>query len=173
MTDFEKVVDLSCHASTRTQILRAISVVVRRSVNDELKFTFRLDGDLSRIQIPSANAPRFATDLWRHTCFEVFSAVDGHPGYHEFNFSPSGDWAIYAFNSYRNGGPVNDETMRPRIVSRTSGDRFELNAHVPVSALSAIHSRVVLRLGLAAVIEANNGLSYWALHHPSDRPDFH
>jgi hypothetical protein len=31
-----------------------------------------------------------------------------------------------------------------------------------------------LRLGLSAVIEDDNGsLSYWALKHPSGKPDFH
>ncbi len=31
-----------------------------------------------------------------------------------------------------------------------------------------------LRLGLSAVVEANDGtLSYWALRHPPGRPDFH
>jgi hypothetical protein len=30
------------------------------------------------------------------------------------------------------------------------------------------------RLGLSAVIEATDGtISYWALAHPSDKPDFH
>jgi hypothetical protein len=32
----------------------------------------------------------------------------------------------------------------------------------------------VLRVGLSAVIEANDGtLSYWALKHPAAKPDFH
>lgn len=32
----------------------------------------------------------------------------------------------------------------------------------------------MLRLALCAVIEASDGsLSYWALAHPADRPDFH
>jgi len=146
---------------------------VRRLNNDGLRVTFRLDGDLQRIRIPSSDAPRFATDLWHHTCFEVFIAVNGHPAYHEFNFSPSGDWAIYAFSSYRNGVPVADESKRPNIASSTSGDRLELDAYVRLQSLLTIHSRADFRLGLAAVIESNDGLSYWALRHPSDHPDFH
>jgi hypothetical protein len=26
---------------------------------------------------------------------------------------------------------------------------------------------------LAAVVETTRGISYWALHHPADKPDFH
>ena len=71
----EHLLDLTCHPSTRTEIARAVQVLVRRSAS-ELQMTFRLDGDLPRIRIPSAGAPRIGTELWRHTCFEAFIAVE-------------------------------------------------------------------------------------------------
>ncbi len=135
--------------------------------------TFRLDGDIPRIRVPSPGAPRFATQLWRHTCFEAFIAVEGQPAYHEFNFAPSGEWAVYAFRGYRNGGPLANEMMRPHIAVRSTGSRLELDAVVRLDSLSAIHPRASLRIGLSAVIEASDGLSYWALRHPADKPDFH
>jgi len=132
--------------------------------------TFRLDGDIPRISVPSPGAPRIGTELWRHTCFEVFIAIDGQPGYHEFNFAPSGEWTVYAFSSYRNGGPVANETMRPHIAVRSTASRLELDAMVRLDCLSGIAS---LRIGLCAVIEASDGRSYWALRHRADKPDFH
>ena len=30
-----------------------------------------------------------------------------------------------------------------------------------------------LRVGLCAVIESRDTLGYWALHHATERPDFH
>src|ERR1700691_3942933 len=82
-----------------------LAAIRRRRLSAELEMTFRLDGDIPRIQIPPIGVPRFARDLWRHTCFETFIAVDGQPTYHEFNFAPSRAWAVYAFSGYRNGGP--------------------------------------------------------------------
>jgi len=63
--------------------------------------------------------------------------------------------------------------MRPHIAVRSTGSRLELDTLVRLDGLSAIHPRASLRIGLSAVIEASDGLSYWALRHPVDKPDFH
>lgn len=169
----EHWIDLKCHPSTRTETVRAIQVLVRRSARAELQLTFRLDGDIPQIWIPTPSLPRINAELWRHTCFEAFIAMDGQGEYHEFNFAPSGEWCIYALSSYRNGGPVADETMRPQMAVRSTTSRLELDALVRLDSLSPIHPHASLRLGLSAVIEASDGLSYWALRHPADTPDFH
>ncbi len=169
----EHCIDLRCHPSTRAEAVRAIQVLVRRSASAELEMTFRLDGDIPRIRVPLPGLPRIATELWRHTCFEAFIAVEGQAAYHEFNFAPSGEWAVYGFRGYRNGGPLADETMRPHIAVRSTGSRLELDALVRLDVLSAVHPHASLRIGLSAVIEASDGLSYWALRHPADKPDFH
>jgi len=166
----EHWIDLRCHPATRAETVRAIQVLVRRSASAELQMTYRVDGDISRIRLSS---PGIATQLWRHTCFEAFIAVEGQPAYHEFNFAPSGEWAVYGFRGYRNGGPLSNEMMRPHIAVRSTGSRLELDALVRLDLLSAIHGRASLRIGLSAVIEASDGLSYWALCHPVDKPDFH
>jgi hypothetical protein len=169
----EQWIDLKCHPSTRTESVRAIQVLVRRSDSAELQLTFRLDGDISRINIPAPVAPRIGTELWRHTCFEAFINVRDQAAYHEFNFAPSGEWCIYALSGYRKGAPIADETMRPRIALRSNGSRLELDAIVRLDTLSSTHSRASLRVGLSAVIEASDGLSYWALRHRANKPDFH
>jgi hypothetical protein len=169
----EHCIDLRCHSSARSETVRAVEVRIRRSASAELQMTFRLDGDIRRIRVPPPAVPRIATQLWRHTCFEAFIAVEGQPAYHEFNFAPSGEWAVYAFSGYRNGGPLPNEMMRPHIAVRTTDSRLELDALVRLDGLSANHPRASLRIGLSAVIEASDGLSYWALRHPADKPDFH
>src|SRR5258708_38978411 len=169
----ENWIDLTCHPSIRAEAVRSIKVLVRRSASAELQMTFRLDGDIPRILISPPAVSRFATELWRHTCFEAFIAVEGQAGYHEFNFAPSGEWTVYAFRSYRDGGTDADMTMRPDIVVRSTSSRLELDAVVRLDSLSAIHVDASLRIGVSAVIEASDGLSYWALRHPADRPDFH
>jgi hypothetical protein len=169
----EHRIDLLCHPSARSEPARALSVCLSRSA-DELRMTFRLDADLGRLRVPASRPPRIVTDLWRHTCFEVFMMLEGQSAYHELNFSPSGEWAVYAFSGYRAGGPLADETMRPRIDARSAGNRLELDARVRLNTLSPIHPGAPLRIGLAAVIEADDGrLSYWALRHHGGKPDFH
>jgi hypothetical protein len=135
--------------------------------------TFCLDGDISRIRVPSPAMPGIGTELWRHTCFETFIALEGQEAYFEFNFAPSGEWTLYSFSGYRDGGPVTSETIRPQIAVQSSGNRLELEGLVHLDSLSALHPRAPLRVGLSAVIETTDGFSYWALNHPIDQPDFH
>jgi hypothetical protein len=165
--------NLRCHPSARPETVRDIEVLVRRSASAELKLSFRLDGDIPRIRIPPPGAPRIGTQLWQQTCFEAFIAVEGQSAYHEFNFAPSGEWAVYAFLGYRNRGPLASEIMPPEIAVRCTQSRLELDTLVRLDALSTIHQRASLRVGLSAVIEASDGLSYWALRHPCGKPDFH
>ena len=64
--------------------------------------------------------------------------------------------------------------MRPHIAVSSTSSRLELDALIRLDRLSAVHPRAVLRIGLSAVIEASDRtLSYWALRHPTDKPDFH
>lgn len=154
--------------------MRGIDVCAGRSAAGELTLSFRIDGDLGRVRLPSSRVPRFATELWQHTCLEAFIARDGAPAYHEYNLAPSGEWALYAFRQYRKGGPMGDGAPAPRIEVRRAPERFELDAAIRLDLLAPGYVGAPLRLGLSAVIEEVDGsLSYWALSHPVERPDFH
>jgi hypothetical protein len=154
-------------------MVRALAVLVRRTARPELQMTFRIEGEISRLQIPPPGIVRIGTDLWHHTCFEAFIAIEGEAAYHEFNFAPSGEWAAYELRGYRDGRPAANETPAPNIVVRSANSRLELDASVRLDFLSNAHARAPLRIGLSAVIEASDGISYWALRHPRDKPDFH
>src|SRR5215469_11366490 len=169
----EHLMDLTCHPSSRSGSVRDIQVLISRSASDEIRMTYCLNGDIPQVRIPSAGAPRIGTHLWRHTCFEAFIAMEGQSAYHEFNFALSREWAIYAFLGYRKRGPQVSEITPPWIEMRSTNSRLELETLVQLDGLSTIHQRASLRLGLSAVIEASDGLSYWALRHPSGKPDFH
>jgi len=161
---------LACHPQTTSRSIRGIDVLVDAAASGILSVTFALEGDLSALRIPGLRPSRRAHDLWQHTCFEAFVMAEEGPGYREFNFSPSGEWAIHAFRDYREGGEVEVEPG-PGITVRRSGDRLRLAAVIPRDFLPAGRS---LRLGLSAVVEDAAGmLSYWALRHPPGRPDFH
>ena len=165
--------ELHCHPSCRTKAVRAIRARIHRTADDQLRINFVLDGDLRSIVVPSPTTSRIGHELWRHTCFEAFIAIEGRQAYYEFNFAPSSEWTIYAMRAYRDGAPLADESMRPEILVRSSAIPLELDAVVHLDRLSAEHARAPLRVGLTAVVEAVDGYSHWALVHPESKPDFH
>jgi hypothetical protein len=148
---------------------------------ESLRFQYVLEADPLLVRIPSPIAEAGRTDgLWAHTCFEAFVGLPESPRYLELNFSPSGQWAAYRFESYRQGmAPALDTA--PLLAVRRSAERLELRAEVQLGgSLSSRASRPGaagnprVRIALATVVEDREGrLSYWALRHPPGRPDFH
>jgi hypothetical protein len=120
------------------------------------------------ILLPGAGQPVRTPGLWEHTCFEAFLR---HPNgrYWEFNFAPSGAWAAYEFDGYRQG--MRDLPVeRPRVEVRNDGNCFQLQVQLslPAEATSSLHAN------FSAVIEETSGRkSYWALAHPPGKADFH
>ena len=155
------------------------------------------------LKLPAAAVPERADDLWRHTCFELFLREPEGEAYREFNFSPSGQWAAYAFDGYRTGRR-SLEVNPPSIVSNDPAQFFTgmdarlqslgldeesigalLAATPPPPAAMQYGLQTALedpamadgrdwRAGLSAIIEEADGTkSYWALAHPPGKPDFH
>ncbi len=163
---------LSLHPATPASVPCAINVGVERK-DSTLVFTYSLDAPLNRLLIPAATSPWIVLGLWEHTCFEAFVALDGSAAYHEFNFSPSGDWAAFSFSAYRDGFEMAAQAA-PRLAVQQQPHYLSLEAIVSLDALSPLHPTSVLRVAAAAVVEAADAsLSYWALRHPPGKPDFH
>lgn len=168
--------DLRCHPLTPAPAVRSLEARVTPLADGRLEIAFCLRGDIARLRVPEPCSPGPADALWEHTCFEAFIARSDAPAYREFNFSPSGRWARYAFAAYRE----RDETGRPdapppRIAAQRLAGRLELLAVLAADDLPA--GEGPLQIGLSAVVEADDTVagrhSYWALHHPTSRPDFH
>ncbi len=151
---------------------------------DSLLLCYRLTGDLSALIIPELQQPEAVDGLWQHTCFELFITGADEMAYREFNFSPSRQWAAYAFSDYRQRCPHgNPLDQAPLIVtkSRCGGDVhcLQLEARLARSCLPPKAAGQPWQLGLTAVLEMRMSdhdrptLSYWALAHPSAQPDFH
>jgi hypothetical protein len=139
-----------------------------------LRFTAQL-ADLTCIQVPQPVPPAPADGLWQHTCFELFIAGTAGDAYLEYNLSPSGQWARYAFSAERVRN-TQAEQMHPGLPLAISCERLtdRLVVQTELSLAELPHSPSGWRVGLSAVIEdADGSLSYWALHHPRPQPDFH
>jgi len=141
-----------------------------------LQVTFRLGGTVSRIRLPELGPLREGTRLWEHTCFEVFIAREVGPAYHELNVAPSREWALYAFRAYREraDAPRRRQAATPEVSVHRGETHVEIEARLRLPDVSSAYEDAGLRIGLSAVVETTEGgLSYWALHHPRDKPDFH
>jgi hypothetical protein len=154
---------LTPHPKTPTELVDGIDIEMERD-GLILWLRFTVVGDPGGLELPALLEPGRADDLWRHTCFEAF--VETEEGYVEYNLSPSGQWATYRFDAPRSGMRDADEVA---TVEGMDGavDQVALEARIELP-----HG--ARRLGLSAVIETKVGdISYWALAHPSDKPDFH
>lgn len=169
-------VTLTCHPETPTDAVRGIAARVCRKRDEVLAVTYTLEGDLDRLRVPAPRTPRVANGLWQHTCCEIFIACKGLPAYYEFNLSPSGEWAAYAFDSYRSprAGESHTVGLAPQVAVHGVASKLELDAVIRLDRLSAPYLGAPLSLALSAVVEDSDGvLSYWALRHPPGKPDFH
>ena len=115
--------------------------------------------------------------LFKSTCFECFLGYEDE--YLEWNVSPSGDWCGYAFQSYRKERSVKKNYFEP--------DGFEINKVENIINVKAFFDleKIFSTLGwpedgiffgsLTAVIRSKTSeeLTYWALKHVADKPDFH
>ena len=165
---------LTAHPSTPNDAVRRLGVQLRAEEPDILVFHYSLDADMSRVRVPLSGVGGRADALWKHTCFEAFVAPADAPGYYEFNFSPSLDWAIYRFSAYREGMSPAEIDQAPKISMRRGDDGLEFQSAVCLGHLTDLRDASHLRIAPAAVIEDENGrLSYWGLRHPAGKPDFH
>ena len=129
---------------------------------------FGVGAAAERFVIPPVSEPWRADELWKSTCFEAFVRGEGEEAYREWNFAPRGNWAAYDFSGYR-------EDMATAEVSSPPYIRMEDNfTWWTVGATIALEADKRWELGLSAVLEAKDGTkSYWALAHPTEKPDFH
>ncbi len=170
--------------------VKEMEVEVSRLAPRRILLRYFVTGGVEHIRIRrSGEAP--SRGLWDATCFEAF-VRGGDGAYFEFNLAPSGEWAAYRLSGYREGMEEARDVGGPRIewnLGKPKGlselyppeERWrESKEHawlVAVLELDQVHElplHLSWRLGLSAVIEERSGrISYWALAHPTGKPDFH
>ncbi len=154
--------------------MRRIVADVSRGADGALAITYVIEGAIGRVCLPQPSAPRIAERLWQHTCCEAFVKLHDSGRYHEFNFSPSREWAAYAFERYREGALLGDAALDPHVSVRTTVEALTLQGVIRLPLLSSAYADAELALALSVVVEERGGdLSYWALRHPAGKPDFH
>lgn len=166
-------VALKPHPDTPCDAVTSLTVDIEYGPAPILVLSYRLTGQLARIDLPAVGLQERGDELWKHTCFELFIRSGDEPGYREFNFSPSRRWAAYDFDGYRSG-------MRPtadvRVEVPSSKQSYQAcSLQVGVDLRAAVPTpRPDWRLGLSAIVETiAGGRCFFALNHPPGEPDFH
>lgn len=165
--------DTPSRAVTRISVDAARDRRPRSGQHEVLILRYVVDLARDGLVLPEPTAAQRIDGLWKHTCLEAFIRASGN-AYHEFNFSPSTQWAAYSFDDYRAGmSPL--EISSPRIMTIGGHPpRYEVRVSVDLSSVSGLGTASPWRLALSAVIEETGGeKSYWALAHPPGKPDFH
>lgn len=157
---------LTLHADCDPGPVRAVTSAV--SVTQQgCEAEFRIEGHLPSIAIPAAATPGRHDNLWQTTCLEIFWQPLGSDSYREFNLSPSGQWAAYDFDAFRQGmrdAPVGAIAIASSHDAGALVLRASIAAELPVPA----------QIALNAVVEQTDGTKqYWALAFPPGRPEFH
>lgn len=136
---------------------------------DWLRVRWRVEG-AQELVVPQFAGRGRADELWRTTCFELFLRPQGAQSYVELNLSPSERWAAYDFKSYRDEMSERPASREPDCTMRQGSSFAIFDAAIPFDILPGLPAAA----NFAAVIEEQGGMkSYWALAHPSARPDFH
>lgn len=142
--------------------------------DEVLSLHFMLGGNIDEVLLPPRSAhPARKDELWKATCFECFLAIQGQPGYWEFNMSPSGDWNIYRMEAYRRLGFRQEAALQGLPFDfRKEQAAILLDANVPLDPIVPRGSS--LDVGIAAIVQTEGGIeTYWALTHPAAQADFH
>src|ERR1700680_616682 len=129
---------LKVHPDSLCFAVTHIEVEIMRPCAGSLVLSYLVTGSIGDVRIPPAVAAARTDELWRHTCFEAFVRTSPGPGYYEFNFAPSTQWAAYRFDSYRSGIRAATEISAPRIEVRSSRTCYRLQASLEMDQMSSL-----------------------------------
>ncbi|MBX3032827.1 MAG: DOMON-like domain-containing protein [Bdellovibrionaceae bacterium] len=139
-----------------------------------LSLRYRLNGPVARFRgVAESSVMGLRRDeLWKTTCFEIFVRPEGSRAYWEFNFSPTGDWAFYRFDSYRQG-QSSPPLKNPPLTVFKKQQGWEFSVTADLSDQFDFKDRALV-YAPAVILENGDGdKSYWALEHHRPQPDFH
>jgi len=150
-----------------------IKIEANISLKDSiLLIKYIMIGDILSLNIPKYKTPKFVYGLWNATCFELFIANKNQDSYIEFNFSPSKEWACYAFNDYRLKDK-NIDVINPSIDFLYDEYSAEMIVSFDISYFNYINFDD-LDVSITAVIKNDEDeVSYWAINHAKENADFH
>lgn len=157
---------LMLHRTCDLGPIRAVTSSVN-ATSQGCEAEFKLDGNIAAIILPPQSGPERRDNLWHTTCFEIFWQPLGGTYYREFNLSPSGCWAAYDFDSFREGmrdAPVDAIAITCSFDDAGLALRASIASDLPSPAQVALN---------AIVEHPGGGKQFWALAFSPGPPEFH
>lgn len=115
----------------------------------------------------------FKDFLWQDNCLECFVEFDQQTSYHEINFAPNGNYAIYQFDDYRT-----PNHMPPKhgngILSASDYMTNSRHAHYWLRHYSVkfLHQQSISKINPTAILYWDHAPIFYAIWH-ANPPDFH
>jgi len=157
---------LMLHKTCDLGPIRAVTASITATQNG-CNAEFRFDGEIDAIKLPEPGPSVRTDDLWKTSCFEIFWQPIGRASYREFNLSPSGRWATYDFDSFREG-------MRDAPVDAIAVSCSHSNNELVLKASIATDLPAPAQVALNGIVEhADGGMQFWALAFGPGKPEFH
>lgn len=163
--------------ASATHGIESVGVELRTRPSSWL-LRYEVMGDLTNLFVPTE---RGTEPLWARTCFELFMRSPETPWYWEWNFCPSGAWNFFAMRAPRrheqpfcagNAGIEGLHWVRPD--ERTACLFVKLSPPPSPLAETLWYSPEKLHVSPTVILKPTAGANtYWALKHPTDKPDFH
>lgn len=143
---------------------------------DLVALEFTISNLIDSIILPSRkNKPQRTIGLWNATCFELFLKNRGANEYVEFNFSPTHDWNCFKFQNQNDELKEWIQVKKVEITSFRDANLYQLKAVFLKSQLPSNFQNVERLLFSTTTVlkHSDDSLSYWAIKHTDNRPNFH
>ncbi len=165
-----KPVPLMLHQTCDLGPIRSVTAAITATANG-CEAEFRLHGGVGRIVLPQSGPSVRTDNLWKTTCFEIFWQPIGGTYYREFNLSPSGRWAAYDFDGFREG--MRDAPVDAMALACSHSDNNG-SGELVLKASIAAELHAPAQVALNAIVEhEGGGLQFWALAFAPGAPEFH
>ncbi len=136
----------------------------------EMTFDVQLSGNLDSLDWPNRDQCLIREyGLWESTCLELFLGPINGEHYWEFNLAPTGHWNCFSFSDVRQDMQESDSLRLTSFSASKTSDSVQARAEIECIDIDLAE----IRIGISAVIAQGNQLSYHALSHRSESPDFH
>ncbi len=139
--------------------------------DDKLMLEYQISGNLSHYHFPKLTKQQRADKLWLDTTFELFIAPENSAEYWEINVSPSTQWNVYHFTSYKEGMKESNIISQPTIKTYEYDNEYRLTFNSTVPNEYFDH---VLQINLCVILLDQKGVRYfYSIKRREGSPDFH
>jgi len=160
---------LKNHEKNMANITVEASFLIR---NQTIQLEYKIEGEIAKYNFPQESQQKRVHELWRKSCFEFFFSIGDSDEYYEINISPTTEWNIYHFNSYREGMKEVTDISIPSINVHRGKESISLSFEVQFLAQEIVNKP--FSYNLATILLNNSSLRYFfTIHRKDGDVDFH